>query len=194
MTVAPTTGTGGERRIGAGQGRSALRVTWAVALAFTIASLTGILVLTSDLARTDAVLRDALGEILRIASTTGRGMAANQALPPTNDTLVQSLPEVVSTVRSLGRARTTLGTLGTQLGSLATVLGSADPPLARIVDSARDATDAARETKMPAAHIARTLRTADNRARSLGPELDEALSRSRSIESRLRILGLLPAG
>jgi hypothetical protein len=172
--------------------RSALRLTWAVTLGFTIASLTGIVVLTSDLARTDGVLRSALTEVLKIASTTDRGLNANMALPPTNDALVQSLPEVVSTVGSMRRARSTLSTLGTQLDSLAAVLDSADPPLARIIGSARGATDAARAAEAPTAHIARTLATADDRARSLGPKLDDALTRSRSIESRLRILRLLP--
>lgn len=171
-----------------------LRLTWAVALGFSIASLTGILVLTSDLARTDAVLRNALAEVVKISSTTTRGKNANLALPPTDAALTASLPEVVSTAGSLGRARTTLATLGTRLDALAAVLGRADQPLTRIVDSARGAADAARAADAPAAHIARTLRTADDRTRSLKPELDEALYRSRSIEARLRILRLLPGG
>ncbi|HTK65725.1 MAG TPA: hypothetical protein VL595_25305 [Pseudonocardia sp.] len=178
---------------GARPPRTALRVTWAIALSFSMASLTGILILTADLARTDAALQDALAEIVRIASTTDRGKTANLALPPTNDALVQSLPEVASTADSLVRARATLATLGTRLDSLAAVLEDADQPLARIVDSAQDAVDSARAADAPAAHIARTLRTADDRARRLGPSLDEVLSRSRSIEARLRILRLLPA-
>jgi hypothetical protein len=169
-------------------------VTWAVALAFSIASLTAILVLTSDLARTDAVLRDALGEVVRIATTTGRGKTANLALPPTNDALAQSLPDVVSTAGSLARARTTLGTLGDRIDSLAAALDSADQPLARIIDSAGGAADAARAAEAPAAHIARTLDRADDRVRGLGPRLDDALYRSRNIEARLRILRLLPGG
>jgi hypothetical protein len=122
-----------------------VRLAWAVALAATIASVVGILILTSD-----------------------------QALS--------------------AEARTTLGTLGDQLVTLASVLDSADPPLDSVVTATRDTNTAAAHAQQPVDHIAATLDRANTNARDLGPKLDESLTRARTIESKLRVLLLVPIG
>jgi ABC-type transporter Mla subunit MlaD len=100
----------------------------------------------------------------------------------------------VQTANSLVKARTTLGTLGDQLVTLASVLDSADPPLDSVVTATRDTNTAAAQAQPPVDHIAATLDRANANARDLGPKLDESLTRARTIESKLRVLLLLPIG
>ena len=177
---------------GAEAGPAGLRLVWAVTLAFSLASFSGILVLTHDLAATNAVLNDSVGQVRKINRTTDRGLAANLALPPTDDAVLASMPSVESTVASLRHARTTLATLGTQIRVLADVLASTNGPLVHIVAAAQSADEAARSAQTPTSQTSDTLRYADARTSRLQPELDHTLDTARSIESKLRILLLLP--
>ncbi|MDQ5854885.1 MAG: hypothetical protein M3302_00885, partial [Actinomycetota bacterium] len=58
----------------------------------------------------------------------------------------------------------------------------------------RDTNTAAAQAQPPVDHIAATLDRANANARDLGPKLDESLTRARTIESKLRVLLLLPIG
>jgi len=172
--------------------RPAMLITWAVALALSIASLAGILVLSSDLAATDAVLTEAVGQIRKIADGTHRGVTANEALPPTNAAVLESMPAVLATVSSLQSANDTLTTLGNQIQTLADVLARAADPVRRTVDIAGEANHTVRLAQRPTGRIVDTLGSVDHRVANLGPLLDQTLNTSRSIESKLRILLVLP--
>jgi ABC-type transporter Mla subunit MlaD len=171
-----------------------VRLAWAVALAATIASIVGILILTSDQALSAASFQAGVEQARKLDHTTDTALAAGLELPAANDALRDSLPHVVQTTTSLIKARTTLGTLSDQLVTLASVLDSADPPLDSVVTATRDTNTAAAHAQQPVDHIAATLDRANTNARDLGPKLDESLTRARTIESKLRVLLLLPIG
>lgn len=170
-----------------------MRVAWAVALAATMASVVGILILTSDQAASAASFRAGVEQAKILDHTTDTALAAGLELPAANDALRDSLPHVVDTTAALVRARTTLATLGEQLIELGAVLDSADPPLNSIVAATRGTNAAAAEAQPPVDHIAATLNQANGNVRDLGPKLDETLARARTIESKLRVLLLLPS-
>jgi hypothetical protein len=171
-----------------------VRLAWAIALAATMASVVGILILTSDQATSAASFRAGVEQAQILDHTTDTALAAGLELPAANDALRDSLPHVVQTTNSLVRARTTLGTLGDQLIQLGAVLESADPPLNSIVAATRGTNAAAAQAQPPADHIAATLNQANGNVRDLRPKLDESLARARAIESKLRVLLLLPIG
>jgi hypothetical protein len=171
-----------------------VRLAWAVALAATIASVVGILILTSDQALSAASFQAGVEQAQILDHTTDTALAAGLELPAANDALRDSLPHVVQTTNSLVRARTTLGTLGDQLVALGGVLDSADPPLDAVVTATRGTNAAAAQAQPPVNHITVTLGRANATVRDLGPKLDESLSRARIIESKLRVLLLLPIG
>ncbi|MBV9162233.1 MAG: hypothetical protein JO281_11915 [Pseudonocardiales bacterium] len=139
----------------------------------------------------------ALPHGLPLAEPEGQPAAHSLArfeLPAADDAVRDSLPHVVQTTTSLIKARTTLGTLGDQLVTLGSVLDSADPPLDSVVTATRGINTAAAHAQQPVDHIAATLDRANTNARDLGPKLDESLTRARTIESKLRVLLLLPIG
>lgn len=171
-----------------------MRLAWAVTLAATIASIVGILILTSDQALSAANFRAGVEQAHILDHTTDTALAAALELPAADGALRDSLPHVVRTTDSLIRARTTLGTLGDQLVTLAAVLDSADAPLDSIVTRTRDTNAAAAGAQPPVDHIVATLGRANDHVHDLGPKLDESLARARTIESKLRVLLLVPIG
>lgn len=171
-----------------------MRIAWAVALAATIASIVGILILTSDQALSAASFQAGVEQSRILDRTTDTALAAGLELPAADAALRDSLPHVVDTTDSLVRARSTLGTLGDQLVTLGDVLDSADPPLKSIVTATRDTNGAAADAKSPVDRIATSLDRANTNARTLGTTLDQTLARARTIESKLRVLLLLPTG
>lgn len=168
-----------------------LPLVWAVTLAFALSSLAGIVALTSNLATTDALLTDAVAEVVKIDATTTRGLDANEALPPTAAALHDSTPAVVATVTSLRQANQSLTTLGDQLRALADVLHDAADPLTRTLTAVEDTERTVQRTRQPASEAAETLHDIDRRVAELAPALDYTLTTSRSIEAKLRSLGLL---
>ena len=171
-----------------------MRVAWAVALAATLASVVGILILTSDLAVSAASFRAGVEQGKIVDHTSDVALAAGLELPAANEALRDSLPRVVETANSLTRARATLGTLGDELVQLGAVLDSADPPLSSVVAATRDTNAAAAGAQPPVDHIVAILDRANGNVLDLGPKLDESLARARVIESKLRALLLLPIG
>jgi len=171
-----------------------VRLAWAIALAATVASVVGILILTSDQAASAANFRAGVEQAKILDHTTDVALAAGLELPAANQAVRDSLPHVVDTTASLVRARATLGTLGEQLVQLGAVLQSADPPLNSIVAATRDTNTAAAGARPPVDHIAATLTLANDNVRDLGPKLDETLAQARTIESKLRVLLLVPIG
>lgn len=171
-----------------------MRLAWAVALAATITSVVGILILTSDQALSAASFHAGVEQARILDHTTDTALAAGLELPAANDALRDSLPHVAQTTNSLVRARVTLGTLGDQLVALGNVLDSADPPLNSVITATRDTNTAAARAQPPVDRIAATLGRANANTRDLGPKLDESLARARTIESKLRVLLLVPIG
>jgi hypothetical protein len=171
-----------------------VRLAWAVALAATIASVVGILILTSDQALSAASFQAGVEQGRILDHTTDTALAAGLELPAANGALRDSLLHVVQTTNSLVRARTTLGTLGDQLVALGAVLDSADPPLDSVVTATRGTNAAAAQAQPPVDRIAASLDRANGNVRDLGPKLDETLARARTIESKLRVLLILPIG
>ena len=171
-----------------------MRLAWAVAVAASIASVVGILILTSDQALSAASLQAGTEQGRILDRTTDTALAAGLELPAANGALRESLPHVVRTTDSLVRARTTLGTLGDQLVVLGDVLDSADQPLEAIVAATRGTDTAAADARPPVNRIAASLDRADDNVRKLGTKLDESLARAGTIESKLRVLLLLPIG
>jgi hypothetical protein len=163
-----------------------------IALAVTVVTLVGILSLTSDLAITDATFADGVGQARQVDSTTDKALKAGLELPTANDALSTSYPQVVGTIDSLQKGRATLRTLGGQLSTLGDVLGSADSPLGSIIDRTKGTTAAAVAAEKPVNHIVGTLDQANSGVAALGPKLDATLGYARSIESKLRVLVLVP--
>ncbi len=168
------------------------RLSWAIALAFTIALLCGILIVTRDLSITNDTFKDGVAQAKIVDSTTNDALAGAKELPPANESINQGLPEVVGVLDSLTRADHTLGELGTQLQALGDALQSADAPLGGIIDAGASATDQANAAAVPAEQIAHTLADADAKVRALAPLLDQSLALGQAIDQKLRIALILP--
>lgn len=95
-------------------------------------------------------------------------------------------------MRSLQSANDTLTALGNQTQTLADVLARAGDPVLRTVNTARDTNQTVHQAQPPTSRIVDTLDSIDDHVANLGPLLDQTLSTSRSIETKLRILLLLP--
>ena len=169
-----------------------MRVAWAVALAAAIASVVGILILTSDQALSAASFQAGVDQSRILDHTTDRALAAALALPAADDALRTSLPDVVQTTNSLVRANATLGTLGDQLVALGAVLEGADQPLDSVITETRRTDAATAQARAPVDRIVASLERANGNVRDLGPKLDETLERAQRIERKLRVLLLLP--
>ncbi|MFE5703129.1 hypothetical protein [Rhodococcus koreensis] len=168
------------------------RLSWAIAAAFTIALLCGILIVTRDLAITNDIFKDGVVQAQTVDKTTNDALAGAKELPPANAAINQGLPEVVGVLDSLTRADQTLGDLGTQLASLGDALKSADAPLGGIIDAGAAATDQANAAAVPAEQIVQTLGDANGKVQTLGPLLDQSLALGQEIDSKLRIALILP--
>ncbi|MGW5518137.1 hypothetical protein [Nocardia africana] len=168
------------------------RLSWAITLSFTIALLTGFLILTRDLSITNDIFKDGVAQAETVDHTTDTALAAAGQLPPADQAINQSMPQVVGVIDSLTRADQTLGTLGDQLHVLGQALTAADPPLVGIIGAGNAATDQANAAAAPAAEIVQTLGAADTKAQSLGLLLDRSLELSHTIDTKLRIALILP--
>lgn len=169
-----------------------LPITWAIALAFTLATLVGILILTRDLGTSESIFRDGVAQAEQVDRTTDEALDGADQLPPANEAINDGLPEVVGVINSLNTANATLGTLARQLESLGSALDEADPSLVSIVGSAKTATVEANGAAGPAANIAKTLGATNGKIGTLGTKLDETQRLSDEIDSKLRIALLLP--
>ncbi|EKT76686.1 hypothetical protein WSS_A41540 [Rhodococcus opacus M213] len=168
------------------------RLSWAIALAFTIALLSGILIVTRDLSITSDIFKDGVMQAKTVDKTTNDALTGAKELPPANAAINQGLPSVVGVLDSLTRADHTLGELGTQLHALGDALKSADAPLGGIIDAGQSATDQANAAAVPAEQIVHTLADADAKVQALAPLLDQSLSLGQTIDSKLRISLLFP--
>lgn len=168
------------------------RFSWALALAFTLATLTGILIVTRDLAVTNDVFKEGVAQAETVDVTTNTALKAATELKPADRALREGLPQVVGVLGSLSQAEETLGSLATQLGSLGSTLAAADLPLVGIIKAGKAATVQANAAARPAETIVGTLKSARGKVRDLGPELDRTIALARIIESKLRILLMLP--
>ncbi|MDV7348110.1 hypothetical protein R4255_32375 [Rhodococcus oxybenzonivorans] len=168
------------------------RLSWAIAAAFTIALLCGILIVTRDLAITNDIFKDGVVQAQTVDKTTNEALTGAKELPPANAAINQGLPEVVGVLDSLTRADQTLGELGTQLASLGDALKSADAPLVGIIDAGSAATDQVNAAAVPAEQIVHTLADADTKVQTLSPLLDQSLALGQEIDSKLRIALILP--
>ncbi|AII11441.1 MULTISPECIES: hypothetical protein [Rhodococcus] len=169
-----------------------LRLSWAIALSFTIAVLAGILIVTRDLSISNDIFKDGVAQAEIVDDTTDQALDGAQQLPPADQALHAGLPQVVGVLDSLSRADHTLGTLGDHLHSLGDSLKSADAPLGGIIEAGQSATDQANAAAAPAAEIVKTLSVADAKVQDLGPLLDQSLALSQTIDSKLRIALVLP--
>lgn len=169
------------------------RLSWAIALIFSLAMLVGILVVTRDLAVTNDIFKDGVAQAQKVNSTTNKAVDATGELPPADLAIRQGLPQVVGVLGSLSRADTTLGTLGGQLSQLGATLRSADPPLVGIISAVSQSTNQVAAVTRPATNINALLGQADQKVRTLGPMLDTTISEARDINSKLNILLLLPS-
>lgn len=168
------------------------RLSWAIAAAFTIALLCGILIVTRDLAITNDIFKDGVVQAQTVDKTTNEALTGAKELPPANAAINQGLPEVVGVLDSLTRADQTLGELGTQLASLGDALKSAEAPLVGIIDAGSAATDQVNAAAVPAEQIVHTLADADTKVQTLSPLLDQSLALGQEIDSKLRIALILP--
>ncbi|EKT77774.1 hypothetical protein WSS_A35908 [Rhodococcus opacus M213] len=168
------------------------RLSWAIALASTIALLCGILIVTRDLSITNDIFKDGVMQAKTVDKTTNDALSGAKELPPANAAINQGLPEVIGVLDSLTRADQTLGDLGTQLQALGDALKSADAPLGGIIDAGQSATDQANAAAVPAEQIVHTLADADAKVQTLAPLLDQSLSLGQTIDSKLRISLLFP--
>lgn len=169
-----------------------LRFSWAIALACTLITLTGILIVTRDLAVTDAIFKDGVAQAEKVNATTDDALAATGQLPGADDALVQSMPQVAGVMASLGNAEATLGSLSQKLTALGRTLASADRPLVGIIDAGQTATRRANGAAVPIRHIAGTLGSTRRTVRTIGAHLDDTIRLAREIESKLHILLMLP--
>ncbi|WP_072816394.1 hypothetical protein [Rhodococcus zopfii] len=168
------------------------RLSWAIAAAFTIALLCGILIVTRDLAITNDIFKDGVVQAKTVDKTTDEALTGAKELPAANAAVNQGMPEVVGVLDSLARADQTLGELGTHLQSLGNALESSDAPLAGIIDASTAATAQANAAAVPAEQIGHTLAATDTKVQVLAMLLDETLSLGEEIDSKLRIALLLP--
>lgn len=169
-----------------------LRVSWAITLAFTIALLTGILIVTRDLGISNDIFKNGVVQAQTVDATTDDALAGAGELVPANAAIDEGLPQVVGVLDSLVRANETLGSLGTNLDQLGTALQAADAPLVGIIEAGDEATVQADAATVPAANIVDTLDAANEKVAAMGPMLDESLALSKEIDSKLRIALLLP--
>lgn len=168
------------------------RLSWALALGFTIAMLVGILIVTRDLSVSNEIFKDGVAQARTVDNTTDKALDGAAQLPPANAAIHQGIPQVVGVIDSLTRADATLGSLGEQLQALSTALQAADAPLQGIIAAGQSAAEQANAAAVPAESVAGTLVEADAKARALGPLLDQTLTLSQTIDSKLRISLLLP--
>lgn len=168
------------------------RFSWAVALACTLVTLTGILIVTRDLAITNDIFKDGVVQAEKVDDTTDTALKAAQELPAADAALVRSMPEVGGVMVSLGNAEGTLARLSGRLLTLGDTLRSADKPLVGILTAGRRATERANGAARPAAHIVQTLTGTRGTIRDIGSALDYTIRLAREIESKLHILLLLP--
>ena len=168
------------------------RLSWAIALSFTLALLAGILILTRDLSITNDLFKDGLTQAQTVDKTTDEALVGAAQLTPANNAIHQGMPQVLGVIDSLTRADQTLGTLGDHLQALGEALKAADTPLRGIIAAGQSATDQANAAAIPAADIVHTLTEADAKTRELGPLLDQALAHGQTIDSKLRVALLLP--
>jgi hypothetical protein len=169
------------------------RLSWAIALMFSLAMLTGILIVTRDLSVTNNIFKDGVVQAEKVSSTTDTAVNASGQLPPADQAIQQGFPQVVGVLGSLTRAETTLGSLGSQLGQLAAVLRSADPPLVGIISAASNSTVQAGAAVKPVAAINVLLGQANQKIRALGPLLDQTIANASDVQSKLHILLLIPS-
>ncbi|MFI5782879.1 hypothetical protein [Nocardia sp. NPDC051570] len=169
-----------------------LRLSWALALSFTISALAGILILTRDLSVTNDIFKDGVSQAITVDHTTDDALEGVTHLGPADAAVNQGMPQVVGVIDSLSRADHTLGDLGDQLQALAAALSSADAPLADILGAGGSATGQADAAAGQAAQIANTLAQADSRAQQLGRLLDQTSTLGKTIDSKLRVALLLP--
>ncbi|MFI6953393.1 hypothetical protein ACIBJI_07945 [Nocardia sp. NPDC050408] len=168
------------------------RLSWAVALAFTIAALTGILILTRDLHATRDVFARGVGEGQKIELTTDKALEGAAQLPAAVDSVTQGLPAVVGVSQSMVRADNSLAAMATNLNTLAAALGSADGPLGVVVASSTSTSNAATSAVPSVEHIAATLTATDAKAKQLSALLDQTQVLGSTIDSKLRVALLLP--
>lgn len=169
-----------------------LRLSWAIALIATLGTLTGILIVTRDLAVTNDIFKEGVVEAKKVNSTTDTALEAGTELPAAQSALQEGLPHVDGTLQALERAETTLASHAVELENLANVLGEAEAPLDGIIRSVDDATGAAVEATAPARNVTDTLTAANTRIRELDGMLHETLRRSERIADRMRALQRIP--
>ncbi len=145
------------------------RLSWAIALGFTIAMLTGILIVTRDLSISNDIFKDGVAQARMVNNTTDEALDGAAQLPPANEAIHHGMPQVVGVIDSLTRADTTLGSLGDQLAALSIALQSADAPLQGIVAAGQSATEQANAAADPAESVAATLVAADAKRVPLDP-------------------------
>ena len=168
------------------------RLSWAITLAFTIAVLSDLLILTRDLGITNDTFKNGVVQAQELDATTDAALDGAHQLPPAAEAARQGLPEVVGVIDSLTRANQVLGTLGDQLGTLGTTLPEADAPLAGTISAGRGAGGEAGAAVVPLGGIAASLDDANVNAQALGQKLDETLTLSQTIDQKLRVALLLP--
>lgn len=167
-------------------------IAWALAIALTLATLVGILILTRDLSSTNEIFKDGVQQANNIENTTGQAIDGADQLPPADDAINGGVPQVLGIVDSLGNANHTLSSLSDELHELGQVLDTADPSLVSIIESAHEATSEANATTGSATHLNNTLEGANNKVETLGTLLDRTQALSTTIDSKLRIALLLP--
>lgn len=167
-------------------------VSWAIAIALTLASLVGILILTRDLSISDAIFKDGVVQAHKVDHTTDKANNGAAQLPPADHAINQGLPQVFGVIDSLNQANTTLATLATDLQALGGALQKADPSLVSIIGSAGQATGSAGAATGQVQTINSTLGDANGRVQTLGSLLDRTQELSAIIDSKLRIALLLP--
>ncbi|OPX14964.1 hypothetical protein [Gordonia sp. i37] len=169
-----------------------LSVSWAIAIALTLATLIGILIVTRDLSISNDIFKDGVVQANKVDHTTDRANDGSAQLPPADDAINQGLPQVFGVIDSLNQANGTLATLATDLQSLGTALEKADPSLVSIIGSAGEATSSASGATGQVGEINTTLVGANTRVQNLGTLLDRTQELSTIIDSKLRIALLLP--
>ncbi|WP_182378922.1 hypothetical protein [Nocardioides sp. WS12] len=168
------------------------RFSWALALACSLVMLTGILIVTRDLAITNDIFKDGVVQAEKVNDTTDDALSAAEELPGADDALIDSMPEVTGVMGSLSNAEVTLATLADRLATLGITLQSADGPLVGIIEAGKTATHRANRAAIPVRTITGTLAGTRKTISSIGSELDRTIRLARTIESKLHLLLLLP--
>ncbi len=63
------------------------RLSWAIALGFTIAMLTGILIVTRDLSISNDIFKDGVAQARMVNNTTDEALDGAAQLPPANEAI-----------------------------------------------------------------------------------------------------------